>query len=105
MSAGYLSAFSTSRCLSEEHSEGTTSQTAAYLPENTGFPGLKNTTVSSSRQPFGRKKGLYGEMLESLTMPERLTAILSTPGVCVILRKHKCITSLWGQDESFSSHQ
>lgn len=32
-------------------------------------------------------------------MPERLTAILSTPGVCVILRKHKCITSLRGQDE------
>ena len=49
-----------------------------------------------------KKKRLYGEMPESFTMPERLTAVLSTPGVCVILRKHKCITSLEGQDESFS---
>lgn len=49
-----------------------------------------------------KKKRLYGEMPESFTMPERLTAILSTPRVCVILRKHKCITSLEGQDESFS---
>lgn len=44
-------------------------------------------------------------MPESYMMPERLTAILSTPGVCVILRKHQCITSLWGQDESFHGHQ
>lgn len=73
--------------------------------EHFGSSWLKNTTVFSSRQPLGRKKKkkrLYGEMPESFTMPERLTAILSTPRVCVILRKHKCITSLEGQDESFS---
>ena len=52
--------------------------------------------------PWEKKKRLYGEMPESFTMPQRLTVILSTPGVCVILRKHKCITGLQGQDESFS---
>lgn len=30
-----------------------------------------------------------------------MTEILRNLGVCVILRKHKCITSLQGQDESF----
>lgn len=71
--------------------------------EHFGSSWLKNMTVFSSRQPLRRKKKrLYGEMPESFTMPERLTAILSTPRVCVILRKHKCITSLEGQDESFS---
>lgn len=74
--------------------------------EHVGSPWLENTTVSSNRQLFlGGGEGSYGEMPESFMMPERLTAIFSTPGVCVILRKHKCITSLWGQDESFSSHQ
>ena len=72
--------------------------------EHFGSSWLKNMTVFSSRQPLRRKKKkrLHGEMPESFTMPERLTAILSTPRVCVILRKHKCITSLEGQDESFS---
>lgn len=91
---------------SEKCLGGTMWQRYAYLPQNTlASLGWRIWPFSQAGSPLGEKKRLCGEIPESFTMPKRLTAILSTPGVCVILRKHKCITSLQGQDESFSSHQ
>ena len=58
MSAGYLSSFTTSWCLSEKCSKGTTSQRYAYLPQNTWAPlGWRIWQFPQTGSFLGGKKG------------------------------------------------
>lgn len=70
-----------------------------------GSPWRRTWLFLQADSPSGGREWLCCKMPMPFSIPGRLTGSLSTPWTLVLPRKHKCITSLWGQDESFPGHQ